>query len=70
MDKYLRSYTICNQTFSVTATVAKMDKFWLSSVVWAFLLCNYITVVDSSHFRGAVVMVRPKVGGAAKEVTM
>ena len=44
-----------------------MSKIWLSSVFLVHLLCT-IAVVQSSHFRGAVTMVRPKDGGAETEV--
>ena len=43
-----------------------MNKNWLVGV----LLIHFYAVenVYSSHFRGAVIMVKPKLGGAAKEV--
>ena len=44
-----------------------MSKFWLSGAFLAHLFCT-ITVVHSSHFRGAVIMVRPKDGGEETEV--
>ena len=46
-----------------------MCKFWLSSIFLVHLLCT-IAVVQSSHFRGAVIMVRPKDGGEETEVTI
>ena len=44
-----------------------MNKVLLSIVFLVHLFCT-ITVVDSAHFRGAVIMVRPKDGGAENEV--
>ena len=32
------------------------------------LTCLYASDVYGSHFRGGVIMVKPKIGGAAKEV--
>ena len=44
----------------------EMRRYWLLGVF--LITCCTTTVVHSSHFRGAVIMVRPKFGGADKEV--
>lgn len=45
-----------------------MRGLWLFSV-FLIAFCT-VTVVDSTHFRGAVIMVRPKFGGADEEVAI
>ena len=44
-----------------------MGTFWLLGVSLV-IFCTTATVVHSAHFRGAVIMVRPKPGGVDKEV--
>lgn len=44
-----------------------MRRLWLLGV-FLVTFCATTTVVHSAHFRGAVIMVRPKLGGADKEV--
>ena len=43
-----------------------MQKPWIMVIVLTYLYAN--DVVYASHFRGGVIMVKPKIGGAAKEV--
>ena len=45
-----------------------MYKSCIWFVVALLIILRVVTNVYSSHFRGAVIMVKPKPGGAAKEV--
>ena len=43
-----------------------MHKTWIMVILLTYLYAT--DNVYASHFRGGVIMVKPKVGGAAKEV--
>ena len=51
----------------VTTMMMMMYKPWIMVIVLTYLYAT--DIVYASHFRGGVIMVRPKVGGAAKEVS-
>ena len=44
-----------------------MYKPWIIIIV-IVLTCLYVSDVYGTHFRGGVIMVKPTIGGAAKEV--
>ena len=51
---------------TTVTTMMMMYKPWIMVIVLTYLYAT--DNVYASHFRGGVIMVRPKVGGAPKEV--
>ena len=53
---------------TVVTTIMMMYKPWIMVIVLTYLYAT--DNVYAAHFRGGVIMVRPKVGGAPKEVNL
>ena len=52
--------------FLIATRIMMMYRLWIIAIVLTYLYAS--DNVYASHFRGGVVMVKPKIGGAAKEV--